>query len=659
MKEEIKKFFRGDVEDSEETLFKYSHDASLLEVQPALVLFPKNSEDVKNLVQWVSINKDKYPNLAITPRCAGTDMSGGAIGESLILDFTRYMNNLVKFMDDIPQKPSSQNQQNSRLKTPPGVPGGVYADSNFAGSASTITVQPGMFYRDFEKLTLEKGLILPCYTASKSLNAVGGMYGNNSAGERTLKYGKTEDYALSAKVVFSDGNEYMVRPLSGSELNNKIAQGDYEGNVYKNIFELIKENEGEIRRAKPTVHKNSAGYYIWNVIKSSEENVSAPAPVLRPQAVAPARVFNPEETFRWKNVPYEVTSDVSVQKDSSTFLQPSAGTFRQQNPSPLTQIFDLNKLLVGSQGTLGIATEITFRLVPQIRHSKLVVIFMNDLEPLGRLISEILSLKPETLESYDDKTMRLAVKFFPDFLKNKGLNGMVRFMWSFLPELRMMLTGGFPKLIMLAEFAGQSEEEAHEKCLELLKRIKDFKLKVHITKSEAESGKYWDIRRESFALLRKHVKGMRTAPFIDDIIVRPEFLPKFIPELNAILGKYDLVYTLAGHAGDGNFHIIPLMDFSRPDAGEIIIGLGELVYELVARYRGSITAEHNDGLIRTPYLNKMYDPTIISIFSKIKGIFDPKNIFNPGKKVPSASGAGTKGYITAHLAVEHKANHKV
>ena len=63
-------------------------------------------------------------------------------------------------------------------------------------------------------------------------------------------------------------------------------------------------------------------------------------------------------------------------------------------------------------------------------------------------------------------------------------------------------------------------------------------MKVHITKDQAEANKYWDIRRESFALLRKHVKGMHTAPFIDDIIVRPEFLPKFLPELNVILSKY-------------------------------------------------------------------------------------------------------------------------
>jgi len=566
VKKEIRKFFKGEIDDREVTLVKYSHDASLLEVRPKIVLFPEDSEDVRNLIKWVSENKEKYLDpanggisLSITARCAGTDMSGAAIGESIILDFTKYMNKLISFKNN------------------------------------EITVQPGMFYRDFEKITLEKGLILPCYTASKSLNAMGGMYGNNSAGERTLKYGKMEDYILSAKVVFADGNEYLVKPLNQEKLTKKITQGDFEGNVYKNIFNLINSNKEEIKNAKPNVHKNSAGYYIWNVIDS-------------------------EHSEEW---------------------------------------FDLNKLLVGSQGTLGIATEITFKIIPDNKYSKLVAIFMNDLAPLGRLVDEILKLNPETLEAYDDKTMKLAVKFFPDFLKNKGFLGMVKFMWSFLPEFLMMVTGGFPKLILLAEFAGDNDIEVNKQCAKLEEQIRNFKLKVHITKSEAEANKYWDIRRESFALLRKHVKNMRTAPFIDDIIVRPEFLPKFIPELNIILSKYDLIFTLAGHAGDGNFHIIPLMDFSRPDIAKIIMELSDKVYDLVIKYHGSITAEHNDGIIRTPYLEKMYGENMIKIFAKIKEIFDPQNIFNSGKKVPTKEAGGTKEYIATHIAVEHDAHHKV
>src|SRR3989344_4079700 len=238
MKSEIQKFFKGEVEDDEDTLQKYSHDASLLEVRPKLVLFPKDSEDVKNLVKWFGENKSRYPDLSITPRCAGTDMSGGAIGESIILDFTRYMNKLIGRPLPIDEV---QNNISKKKNNPEGKRASYGAGQKFRNYPlvpSYITVQPGMFYRDFEKITLGKGLILPCYTASKSINAMGGMFGNNSAGERTLKYGKTEDYILSTKVIFADGNEYVVKPLTEDELNKKIAQGDFEGNIYKNILNL-------------------------------------------------------------------------------------------------------------------------------------------------------------------------------------------------------------------------------------------------------------------------------------------------------------------------------------------------------------------------------------------------------------------------------------
>jgi FAD/FMN-containing dehydrogenase len=549
LKEEIQKIIKGEVEDGDEILSKYSHDASIFEVRPKFVIFPKDSEDVQNLVKWVNENKEKHPELSITARCAGTDMSGGSIGESIILDFTKYMNKLISF------------------------------DENF------ITVQPGMFYRDFEKLTLEKGLILPCYTASKGLNAMGGMYGNNSAGERTLKYGKTEDYVLGSKIVFADGVERNIKKTLLSDIPQ---QDEYT----KKIFELIKDNEEIIQKAKPKVSKNSAGYYLWNVVRPANK-----IPNL---------------------------------------------------PSILPPVFDLNKLFVGSQGTLGIATEITFKLVPVQKYSKLVAIFMKDLSILGDLVAEIVKLNPETLETYDDKTMKLAVRFFPDFLKNKGIFGMIKFMWSFLPELWMMITGGFPKLILLVEFAGVDDADVERQCIELKNKISNFNIKTHITKSESEANKYWDIRRESFNLLRKHVSGKRTAPFIDDIIVRPEFLPKFIPELNKILDIYDITYTIAGHAGDGNFHIIPLMDFSKKDISKIILELGEKVYSLVLSYGGSITAEHNDGIVRTPYVEQMYGEKMYSIFKQVKNIFDPKNILNPGKKV-----GGTKEYLVSHIALEH------
>ncbi|MBI3305594.1 FAD-binding oxidoreductase [Candidatus Nomurabacteria bacterium] len=549
MKEEIKKFFRGDAEDSEETLLKYSHDASIFDIRPKIVLFPKDAEDVKNLVKWVSENQQKYPGLSITARCAGTDMSGGAVGESIILDFTRHMNKLIRWNESL----------------------------NFS-QVHSITVQPGMFYRDFEKITLSKGMILPCFTASKTINAMGGMFGNNSAGERTLRYGKTEDYILETKVVFADGIERAVKPIPVSEISRQ------EG-VYTKIYGLFKNNEKEIKEAKPDVHKNSAGYYIWNVLKDD--------------------------------------------------------------------VFDLNKLLVGSQGTLGIATEITFRLVPEPKYSRLLVVFLRDMSLLPLLVNKILKYNPQTLESYDDKTFLLVVKYIRGFAQLLGLKNFMKLIFSFLPEAVMTFRNGFPKLALLVEFTGETQKEANEEAEKALQELTTVKkIGLRLTRDALEAKKYWTIRHEAFNLIRYHLKKFKSKPFVDDVIVRPERLPEFFPALYKILNEYkkEMAFAVGGHAGDGNLHIYTLVDPKDPNVKKMIIEVSNKVYDLVVRLGGSITAEHNDGLIRTPYLHKMYSEKMLEIFAEIKRIFDPKHILNPGKKVPVVGGAGTEEYIVKHIA---------
>ena len=541
--QELKVRIAGEIKNDDETLKKFSRDASLLVVKPQVVLAPAGVEDIKKAVRFVSKNKKDNPSLAITARAAGTCMSGGPLTESIVLDFLPHFQGVKSF--------------NLEKKE--------------------VTVLPGTYYRDMEKETLKRGLILPCYTASKNMNTIGGMVGNNSAGEKTLYYGQMEKYINSLKIIFEDGNEYIVKPISKTELDKKIAKTDFEGKIYKKIWDIVSENERVLMEAKPKVSKNSAGYYLWNV---------------------------------WDG-----------------------------------KIFDLTRLIVGSQGTLGIVTEITIRLVPIKPVSRLFVIFMPNISRLGDIVNDILEFHPESLESYDDSTMSLAVKFMPDLIKNMGLRHFLHLAFRFIPEAFMVITGGMPKLVLLVEFSGDSDEEVNQKMTGLENKIRHYGFKIRRARDELDSEKYWTVRRESFNLLRKHVTGKRTAPFVDDVIIPPHAMPDFLPKMRKILDDYKLLYTIAGHAGNGNFHIIPLMDMADGRNIKIIDEVSDKVYDLVLSYGGSITAEHNDGIIRTPYLSKMFKPEIIALFKQTKDVFDSENIFNPGKKV-----GGTKEYMLQHIA---------
>ena len=543
--EEIRKFFKGEVLDDETTLKKYSRDASLFEVKPRLVVFPKDSEDLKNLVKWIKDN----PGHSITMRAAGSDMTGGPLGESIIADVTRYLNKMGEI-------------------------------SEHRGLTSVL-VEPGMFYREFERKTLEKGLVLPCFPASKNLCALGGMLGNNSAGEKTLRYGKMENFVLETKVIFSDGNEYLVKPLSREALNVRMAQNDFEGNVYKNLFNLIEENRGVVEHAKPKVSKNSAGYYLWNVLSSASD------------------------------------------------------------------IFDLNKLLVGSQGTLGVVTEMKLKLVPEKLYHDLVALFFKSWDELPQVVNAILPQDPESLETFDKDTLKLGIRFMPEVARKAGSN-FFSFALKFLPEALISVEMlGLPKLVVLVEVSENTEEEVKNKVRNIVEAIKPFNIWSRIVEKDSEEEKFWVMRRESFNLLRQHVKEKRTAPFIDDFCIPPEKIPEFLPKALKILKEHGIEANIAGHAGNGNYHIIPLMDLRKKSERDKITVVADKFYDLVVEYGGTITAEHNDGIIRTPYLGKMYSPEVLELFRKTKEIFDPKNIFNPGKKV-----SGTLEYLESHIAIE-------
>ncbi len=185
----------------------------------------------------------------------------------------------------------------------------------------------------------------------------------------------------------------------------------------------------------------------------------------------------------------------------------------------------------------------------------------------------------------------------------------------------------------MAEFSEDTHQEALFKATTAMAALMPLGLQMSIKRDEKGAAKYWKVRRESFALLRKNAKGLYAAPFIDDFVVPPDSYPEFMPELNTLLGQYNLLYTIAGHIGNGNFHIIPLMDLSDPKVRSIILELSPRVYELVIKYGGTTTGEHNDGIIRTPYLPQLFGASMVSLFEKTKQIFDPTNIFNPGKKV--------------------------
>lgn len=528
--DELKTLFKGELDTSKETLETYSHDASLFELMPAVVAHPLDAADIGSVVKWVTKNKAKHPELAITPRSAGTDMSGGAIGQSIVLDMKTHFNQVTKL------------------------------------SKTSARVQPGTYYRDFDAKTINLGVMMPSYPASRDLCTLGGMASNNSGGEKSLQYGKTDQFVTELTVVLADGNEYVVKPLTKEELVRKMAQNDFEGRLYKKTFQLLETHYDEIQAAKPQVSKDSTGYHLWNV---------------------------------WN-------------RD--------------------TGVFDLTKLFVGAQGTLGIITDIKVSLVPRPAHSGVLVGYLRTIDQLGDIITTVLKHEPATFESFDDNTLWLSFKFFFSFLKKLGFVRWVKLALGLIPD-GIVLIKGVPQLVLMIEFTGESVDEVEQKIDVLKKELKHYPFS-YLEKDETEekAQKFWIMRRESFSLLRSKVKDKHTAPFIDDFVVPPKHLTEFLPKLRVIIKKYKLLATIAGHMGDGNFHVIPLMKIEDPHERHKLQPAMKEVNELVLSYGGSISGEHNDGMVRGPWLERMYGEQVFGYMKEIKALYDPKTIFNPHKK---------------------------
>ena len=523
----------GDVHTDARTRQAMSRDASIYELYPDVVIAPKTDTDVEKIVRLVSQNKSAFPSLAITPRSAGTCMSGGAIGSSLLLDMTMYFHKV--------------HEPKGRL----------------------LNVQPGVYMRDIDPILTKHQLMLGSVPASRMLCTIGGMVGNNAGGEQSLRYGNTQNWVRSMDVVLADGHTYTIKPLTKKQLDVKMKLDTFEGKLYKNTFELIEANYDRIKNARPHVNKNSMGYNLWDV---------------------------------WDRG---------------------------------TQVFDLTQLFAGSQGTLGVITDLTMEAVPKPKHTGLLLAYLSSPKKLGEIIPAVMRHNPATFEGFDDITFSLGIKYFSTFKKQLGLKEWAR-QQRWLLRSVARFKGHIPSIVLMVEFEGETKEEVYDKISRLHDDLKPFKLRMDIEGDEDASAPFWQIRRASLALLRNRVKDKYASAFIDDMTVQPQYLPEFLPKVRKVIRKYKLPATLAGHFGDGNFHIIPFMDIENPkDQAKLEPAMRELI-PIVLSYNGTMAGEHNDGMVRGPWLPAIFGDEMYRLFKQTKEIFDPQYIFNPHKKTDAS-----------------------
>ena len=277
--------------------------------------------------------------------------------------------------------------------------------------------------------------------------------------------------------------------------------------------------------------------------------------------------------------------------------------------------WNLAKLFIGAQSTLGIIHSARLKLVELPTNTKLIAIPVNSLAALPLILQKIMQNNPESVETFDVNT----------YISAK----------PFLPEDTLITKDFFSHdehLVILAQF------DNDEVIIKALAEIKEIESKAEYIHDDVIATSLWKVRRSSFGVMRDRVYDKPTkkaVPCIEDIIVPIEKFDEFIPKLMEILDTNKIEYGYHGHIGDGAIRVIPVIDFENHRAGiEKIILLCEQVFDLVKGMGGNTSADHSDGIIRTPFLRDFYgDDLYDGVVVGIKKLFDVDDIFNKGKKV--------------------------
>jgi FAD/FMN-containing dehydrogenase/Fe-S oxidoreductase len=428
-------------------------------------------------------------------------------------------------------------------------------------------VEPGVIRDDLNVHLKKYGLFFAPETATANRAMIGGMVGNNSCGSNSVVYKSTREHVISLKMILADGNEIEFKELSKKEFEDKISgkscASNLEHTIYKTIYEILKDshNQKEIKDKFPisTVTRRNTGYAI-DLLMQTE--------------------------------PFSNTQDK----------------------------FNMCRLIAGSEGTLGIITEIKLDLDPlPPKHNALICIHFNSLYESLEANLVALKYKPYASELIDHYILECTKE-------------------NIAQRKNRFFIKGDPQALLIVEIAKDDEESLDRSVDQLIKELKsnNFGFYYPVLKGK-DVLKIWSLRKAGLGLLSNIPGDAKPVPVVEDTAVDVKDLPAYIREFNEILKKYDLYCVHYAHAGSGELHLRPIIDLKTSEGQKLFKTILDEVARLVKKYRGSLSGEHGDGRLRGEFIPFMIGDKNYAFLEKIKYSWDPDSIFNPGKIVRTPS----------------------
>ena len=281
---------------------------------------------------------------------------------------------------------------------------------------------------------------------------------------------------------------------------------------------------------------------------------------------------------------------------------------------------NLSRLIAGSEGTLAVVTEAEIDLVPRPRFVTVLVAHFRDLIESLDATQLVLETKPSAVELLDKMVLDLT----------RGTQEYRR---------RMTFVEGDPEAVLVVEYAGDDLQELESRLDQAVQKLQSAGLGYAWLKaSDPEmQANIWKVRKAGQGLLLGIVGDHKPVTFVEDTAVAPEKLPAYVTRFREIVRQHSTTAAFYAHASVGCLHIRPLINLKDKAEVEKMRSIAEAVAELVLEFGGSLSGEHGDGLLRSPFLRKMYGSKIYEAFREVKRAFDPEGLLNPNKIVDSPS----------------------
>ena len=528
--EDLNDAIEGELRVDRVALAAYSTDASLYEIEPLAVAFPRGTHDVEIMAAYSADN-----SIPLIARGAGSGLAGGAIGSGIVIDFSRHMNQVLSITDD------------------------------------RVRVQPGVVRDQLNNRLREHGRYFAPDPSNSRISTVGGMLGVDAAGSHAVRVGSARDHVYSLECVLSGGQRmelgreslatriqtpdatYLDRdsavilsetPSNASRQLSTMTSMTRRTQLIQQVKQILSENAELIRELQPPLLRNCCGYLLRGILQGDQ--------------------------------------------------------------------LDLGRMLVGSEGTLGLFTEATLFTMPLPKHRSAAILMFGSLDSAIQAMQLILPLEPSACDLLDRRLLSL------------GRGADERFRDLILPDAEAGL---------IIEFPGSHEREVKQRLDDAQRLLKERRIDFQLTRQAStwdEVEFVWALPAKVVSLLASLKGSSRPLPFVEDVAVPPDQLAEFLLAAQRIFQKHEVTATLYSHAASGQLHFRPIMPVPSRGEETAMEAIARDLYRKVREFGGTITGEHGDGLSRTAFIRTQYG-ALYRTFQQIKDVFDPQRLMNPDK----------------------------